>query len=99
MNTCPKCGLPLDLCMCREIARETQEIKVYTEKRRFGKSVTILEGIDKNEIKEIASKLKSKLACGGTVKEGKVELQGDHKRRIKEVLMELGFNESNIKVI
>lgn len=48
--------------------------------------------------KDIASKLKKKLACGGTYKEGRIELQGDHIRRIKDLLVELGFPESKINV-
>lgn len=86
--------------MCQEIAREQQRISVYGEKRKFGKIVTIVEGIDDKQlsIKEVAKRLKSKLACGGTAKEGRIELQGDHKARVKEVLMEMGFSPDMIDV-
>ena len=40
--------------------------------------------------------LKEKLACGGTVKEGVIELQGDHKRQVKPILVKLGFSENSI---
>jgi translation initiation factor 1 len=73
---------------------------VYGERRKFGKIVTIVEGIDDKQlsIKEVAKRLKSKLACGGTAKEGRIELQGDHKARAKEVLMEMGFSPDMIDV-
>lgn len=79
--------------MCEEIAREQQRISVYSEKRKFGKMITIVEGIDEKrfDLKELAKKLKSKLACGGTAKEGRIELQGQHKTQVKEILEEMGF--------
>ena len=91
---CKVCGLPKELCVCEEIAREQQRINVYSIKRKFGKKVTIVEGIDEKQLdlKELTKKLKSKLACGGTTKEGRIELQGDHKARVKDVLVEMGFS-------
>jgi len=86
--------LPKELCVCEEIAREQQRINVYTMKRKFGKFVTVIEGLDEKQvnIKDLAKKLKSELACGGTSKDGRIELQGHHKVRVKEVLTELGFS-------
>lgn len=52
------------------------------------------DGVD---IKDIAKKLKSELACGGTVKNRVIELQGNHKEKAIKVLVELGFDESQIK--
>ncbi len=97
---CPKCGLPKDLCVCEAIAKESQIIKVYTIKRKFGKQYTIIEGIDDKEIglKDLTKKLKSKFACGGTVKEGKIELQGDHKQNVKSVLIKMGFSPETIDI-
>ncbi len=48
--------------------------------------------------KELAKKLKKGLACGGTYKKGRIELQGDHMRRIKDLLVQEGFPESKIKI-
>lgn len=97
---CIKCGLPKELCMCETIAKESQEITITTEKKKFGKKYTIITGIDQKEIniKELSKKLKSKFACGGTVKEGNIELQGDHKQHIKEFLVSTGFAPETIKV-
>ncbi|MEM4161140.1 MAG: stress response translation initiation inhibitor YciH [Thermoplasmata archaeon] len=92
-GVCPVCGLPEDLCICEQIAKETQHVKVYTDKRRYGKTVTIVEGIDGADIDmhELARKLKTKCASGGTVKDGRIELQGDHKKKVQDSLEELGF--------
>lgn len=90
---CPVCGLPEELCMCEEIAREQQQIKITTMKRRYGKIVTIIEGIDSSDIDldDLARKLKTRCAAGGTVKQGKIELQGEHRKKVKKVLNEMGF--------
>lgn len=96
-NTCSKCGLPFDLCVCVTIEREEQKIRVFSEKRKFDKIITIVEGItDKG--KEISSELKSKLACGGTYKNNRIELQGDHKKKLKDILIKLGYFEDKIEV-
>ena len=92
-DICDTCGLPKDLCVCESIAKESQTIEVRLEKKKFNKNYTVVDGIDQKEIdiKDVASQLKAKLACGGTVKDGKVELQGDHRNRVKDILVELGF--------
>ncbi len=99
VDVCNQCGLPNDLCVCESIAREQQKITVSIEKRKFGKRYTIVRGIGKEaNIDEIAKKLKSKFACGGTAKGGQIELQGDHKQRIKLVLVEFGFPDETIEL-
>ena len=97
---CPKCGLPKELCVCETIAKEQQKVRVYTEKKKFGKPYTIIEGINEKEInlKELAKKLKSRFACGGTVKKGKIELQGIHKQKAKQALVEMGFAPETIEI-
>jgi translation initiation factor 1 len=96
-EVCPKCGLPKSICVCAAIEREAQKIKVFVEKRSFGKQMTIIEGITEGG-KEMASKLKQKLACGGTFKNGRIELQGDHRNRIKDILVKLGYSEEQIEI-
>ena len=97
---CITCGLPQDLCVCETIAKESQKIQVYNIKKKFGKVYTVVEGIDKKEIdiKDLAKKLKTKFACGGTAKKGKIELQGDHKQKVMESLVEIGFPPESIEV-
>ena len=58
--------------------------------------VTLVFGIE-NNTKEISKKLKEKLACGGTVKNNVIELQGEHRKKVKEELIKLGFSEENIE--
>lgn len=99
VDVCNQCGLPEDLCVCETIAREQQKITVKVEKRKFGKKYTIIVGIKKEvNLTDITKKLKSKFACGGTFKGGQVELQGDHKARVKQALVDLGFPEETIEV-
>ncbi len=95
---CATCGLPKELCVCEVIAKESQHIKVYIERKKFGKFSTIVAGIDPRDIdlKEVAKNLKSELACGGTVKEGKIELQGDHRQKAKKILIKMGFAANTI---
>lgn len=97
---CNTCGLPKDLCVCESIAKESTKITVSIEKRKFGKQYTVIEGIDSKEINmgQLVKTLKAKLACGGTAKRGKIELQGDHKNKIKALLVEAGFAPETITV-
>ena len=98
MEICPKCGLPEAACVCGDIAKTQQNIKVTTEKRRFGKVNTIISGFDDGvDIKGIAKKLKAKRACGGTMKNKRIELQGNHKGFIKPILVAEGFSEEQIQ--
>ncbi len=94
----PITGLPKELDVWENIAKGEQRIKVVTEKRKFGKLITVVSGIDPKaiDLKDIAKKLKSKLACGGTVKGTNIELQGDHKRRVREELVKIGFDKNSI---
>lgn len=100
VEVCPKCGLPKELCVCETIAKEQQKIRIYSIKKKFGKVHTVIEGINEKEInlKETAKKLKEKFACGGTAKEGKIELQGNHKQNVKKYLIEMGFAPDTIEV-
>lgn len=95
---CTKCGLSQDLCVCEIIAKEQQKIEVRMEKRKFNKNYTVIRGLQGVDLNEIIKKLKNRFACGGTAKAGQIELQGDHRSRAKQVLIELGFPEETIEV-
>jgi translation initiation factor 1 len=96
---CPNCGLPKDICACQTIAKEEEKIRISSMKKRFGKSVTTVVGISKDvDIKNVLKELKMKLACGGTMKDGIIELQGDHRKKIKDLLVRIGFPTEKIEV-
>jgi len=96
---CPKCGLPQDICVCDTLEKETSsKIVVYVDKKRFGKVVTIIEGLDEKQINKVAKDLKHMLSTGGTSKDGIILLQGDHKVRVKEAFIKLGYKEENLNL-
>ena len=99
-DICKVCGLPQDLCVCEAIAKETQKITVKTVTRRYGKKTTVIEGIDPKhiDIKQLAKKLKSHLACGGTLKKNAIELQGNQAHKAKEALIKFGFTPDSVVV-
>jgi translation initiation factor 1 len=97
MEICPKCGLPKQACVCEQIAKGSQKIKITTDKKKFGKIVTIVTGFDAGiDVKQVAKSLKNELACGGTYKDEKIELQGNHVKKTKIILVKLGFDEESI---
>lgn len=75
------------------IAIEQLELRITTDSRRYGKLMTIVTGIDDPSIdaKRLLSTLKSKCACGGAYKGGHIELQGDHPKKVKAILEDMGF--------
>ena len=90
-------GLPTEADVFEEIAKSEQHIRVSIQTRRYGKKITLVEGFDKHvDVKSVAKRLKEELACGGAVKDGIIELQGDHKARVRPILVKLGFSEDTI---
>lgn len=101
-NVCKKCGLPAELCVCKEVAKDEQSnIRIFIERRKWGKEVTVISGIDDRnlDLKKLTKKLKTKMASGGTYKDGRIELQGNHLFRIKDVLAKEGFDKSSIEIM
>ncbi|MCQ4295630.1 translation initiation factor Sui1 [Pseudomonas stutzeri] len=93
---CPECGQPQDSCVCKQnllpegdgIARVRRE-----SKGRGGKTVTTVSGVPlaENELKELASALKRRCGTGGALKEGVIEIQGDHVQLLIDELTKRGF--------
>tara|TARA_Y100000310_G_C20299313_1_gene630997 strand:+ start:332 stop:634 length:303 start_codon:yes stop_codon:yes gene_type:complete len=99
MEIDPNFGIPSESDVFKEIAKSEQRISVSLDTRRYGKKITLVRGFDKNaDVKATAKSLKEALACGGTVKDGVIELQGDHRKRVPAVLTKLGFPEESVVV-
>jgi translation initiation factor 1 len=79
---------------------EQQLIKVRLETRKWGKNTTVIEGIDPRSVNlnQLASKLKTICACGGAAKDAQIILQGDHRDKVKRLLVQQGFPESSIEL-
>jgi len=93
---CPDCSQPLDACGCKQsvipegdgIARVRRE-----SKGRGGKTVTTVTGVPlaEAELKELASALKRRCGTGGALKDGVIEIQGDHVHLLLDELTKRGF--------
>jgi translation initiation factor 1 len=84
-----------------ELDREEARVKIRMEMRRFGKPTTVIEGLKMSEkdMQELCTKMKKGLATGGTVKDGILILQGDHREGAAKMLTEKGFSESSIEIL
>jgi translation initiation factor 1 len=84
-----------------ELDREEARVKVRMEMRRFGKPTTVIEGLKMSDkdMHELCTKMKRGLATGGTVKDGVMILQGDHRSSAAKMLVQNGFAESSIEVL
>ncbi len=99
-DICSTCGLPKDLCVCGEIGKEQQRIRIRLETRKWGKASTIVDGLEEKDtdLASLAQKLKNYCACGGTAKNGQVMLQGDHRDKVRSYLVRMGYSEGNIEL-
>jgi translation initiation factor 1 len=95
---CPRCGLPERGCKCGEGAKDRVPdrpvAKLRVEKTgRGGKTVTVIFGLPHNDafLKDLANELKRACGTGGTATEEGVELQGDIRDRVRELLLKKGF--------
>lgn len=93
---CPRCKELLSACSCKpdQAVPASLTIKLRLEKGgRGGKSVTVLYDLPRNPafLKDLATKLKKQLGTGGTAKDDTVELQGDYRDRLREILPKLGY--------
>ncbi len=92
-RVCPKCGWPERSCRCSSRLDEKVPDRIVARLRieragRKGKTVTVVEGLPRNPafLRDLAKELKRVCGTGGTIAEDRVELQGDHRDRLRDVL-------------
>ena len=97
-RTCPTCGWPARQCRCSGRLEEPVPARITARLRieragRKGKTVTVVENLPRNTgfLKELATELKRTCGTGGTAVENRVELQGDHRERLRETLAAKGW--------
>lgn len=93
---CPACRQPVASCRCGEPAPVASDgiVRVSRETQgRKGKGVTVVRGValDSAALAELGRALKAACGSGGTVKDGVIEVQGDHRDRIVEMLQAAGM--------
>jgi translation initiation factor 1 len=95
---CPQCGQPESNCRCKKkaTARPLSDgiVRLQLEKKgRGGKTVTVITGLPGSEedLRTLAGELKRRCGTGGTLKDGIIEIQGDHRDSLIETLKARGF--------
>ncbi len=95
---CPNCGHPLAQCVCHKQSSPAPKgdgiVRVQREsKGRGGKTVSIITGLDLGEeaLKKLAGELKRLCGAGGAIKDGMIEIQGDHRDLLVDALNKGGF--------
>ena len=101
IGTCPTCGKPYKQCHCDDLVSTQASTKksdgivriMRESKHRGGKTVTVITGIPAGDdaIAALAQQLKKLCGSGGTVKDGMIEIQGDHRDKVQAKLTELGY--------
>lgn len=90
---CPRCRKPLRKCQCDNTRQNTSNdgiIRISREtKGRKGSGVTLITGLPMSaeELKQCAKQLKNLCGSGGTIKQGVIEIQGDHRQLIRQQLL------------
>lgn len=77
-----------------ELSADSQNLKVWLEKNsRGGKTVSIVKGFigSTEDLTSLAKMLKTKCGVGGTVKDGEILIQGDHRDKIIQILLNAGY--------
>lgn len=95
-RTCPDCRQPIAQCTCKQPSAPVGDgiVRVRREtKGRGGKTVTSISGImlPEAELKDLAKRMKARCGCGGALKEGVIEIQGDQVTLLCAWLSEQGF--------
>ena len=94
-SNCPKCGKQLKKCSCQQATtKQDRQVRVERQtKGRKGKGVSLISGLPlaESELKKLAKDLKQRCGCGGTVKNGMIEIQTDQRDLLIEELVKRGF--------
>jgi translation initiation factor 1 len=86
--------------IAHQLDLEEMNIVISKEIKKFNKLTTVIRGIDDSEnIRSISKELKTKLGTGGTIKDGQIILQGDHREAVKKLLVARGFKEKLIEIL
>lgn len=94
---CPGCNKPASTCICSKkqtIPKTDGIVRLMREtKGRKGKGVTLITGVplDDEGLKQLAKTLKQKCGSGGSLKDGVIEIQGDHRDVLEKELNGLGY--------
>ena len=94
---CPACRQPIAACICasaRAAPLKSGGVRVSLDtKGRAGKGVTVVRGLalDAAALALLGKQLRAACGSGGTVKDGSIEVQGDHAERIMSMLKDQGF--------
>ncbi|MEZ4642863.1 MAG: translation initiation factor Sui1 [Chloroflexota bacterium] len=94
---CPTCRQPIAQCTCRQqkaAAKGDGIVRVSRQtKGRKGKGVTLVTGLPLNaeDLTQLAKELKQACGSGGTIKDGVIEIQGEHRDKLVEVLSKRGY--------
>ncbi len=94
---CPACGRPQKNCQCRKpaaVGKGDGIVRIQREtKGRKGKGVTLITGLglDSVELKALAKELKQRCGTGGTIKDNVIEIQGDQRDLLLELLQQRGW--------
>ncbi|MHA1647217.1 MAG: stress response translation initiation inhibitor YciH [Promethearchaeota archaeon] len=101
IGICPKCSLPIELCVCESLQQEEQKITISIDKRKWGRAMTVLNfaNFKGANLKKICKKAKGYCASGGTVKDNMIEIQGDHRRKLRAFLKTIGYTDENIEIM
>ncbi len=95
---CPSCGHPKKMCRCsseRSVFQGDGIVRIERQtKGRKGSGVSIIRGLPLPgaELKKLAKVLKKKCGSGGTVKDGVIEIQGDHREQLAEIITQRGYS-------
>jgi translation initiation factor 1 len=85
--------------LLRELDRDKIHIIIRGETRRFSKPTTLIQGVPSGELQKVTHELKTKLATGGSFKDGQIILQGDKREDARDELVKLGYSADQIEVL